>query len=362
MNDTIGVLHLVDSLALGGAEHMAVLLANNLPESRYRAYLCASRQAGALQDKIQPHVIFYNMRRKGRFDLLSVFRLAKFIRRENIGILHAHTTSLFLGVILCWMLPSLRLVWHDHFGEQGMRAHPVWLYRSFARRADIVFCVTRELADWSVHSLGLPVERVRYLPNFIETLPPITQIILPGEAGKRIVCVANIRLQKDHLTLLRALARVIQVDARAHLFLVGAETDPALAKQARQESLRLGLDAHVSWLGLRNDVPDLLEQCDIGVLSSISEGFPVALLEYGRAGLAVVSTQVGQAAEILENGRAGALVPRSDPEALAEQLIQMLQSPSVRRQFGERLQARVLREYGVESIVQRVCGIYETLI
>lgn len=363
MSDKIGVMHLVDSLASGGAEHVAVMLANNLPKKRYRAYLCASRQAGALQGKIQPHVIFYDMRRRGRFDLLAILRLAQFIHRENIHILHAHTTSLFLGAVLRLLLPSLRLVWHDHFGAQTMKTRPVWLYRPFARRVDTVFCVTRELADWSVNSLGLLLKRVYYLPNFVEALPlPKTEINLPGEVGKRIVCVANIRSQKNHLTLLRALAQVIQTDSQAHLLLVGAETDPELAKQARQVSRRLGLDVHISWLGPRSDIPDLLEQCDIGVLSSVSEGFPVVLLEYGRAGLAVVATQVGECAEILEDGQAGVLTPPSDPEALAAALVQLLQSPVLRSQFGERLQARVKREYSTVIIVQRVCRTYETLL
>ena len=68
----IGVLHLVDSLASGGAEHVAVMLANNLPQERYRSYLCASRQAGPLQSQIQPHVTFYDLRRKGNFDFFAI--------------------------------------------------------------------------------------------------------------------------------------------------------------------------------------------------------------------------------------------------------------------------------------------------
>lgn len=358
----IGVLHLVDSLAAGGTEHVAVKLANNLPEDRYRAYLCASRQAGPLQNQIQPHVMFYDLRRKRLFDVSAIMRLLEFIRREQIDLIHAHSSSLFLGATLCLLNPRLRLVWHDHFGLQGIKSRPVYLYLLFAKRANAVFSVTRELAHWSVQSLGLAKERVLYLPNFVEAQQPLSiSLDLPGTAGKRLVCVANIRLQKDHLTLLRALAQVVKVEPQCHLILVGAENDPHLANQARQESQRLGLASNVSWVGPREDVTLILANCDIGILSSVSEGFPVVLLEYGRAGLAVVATQMGECAEILENGNAGILVPPSNPDSLAAALLRLLKTSALRTQLGERLNERVKQNYSAETIVNQVCQVYEQI-
>jgi glycosyltransferase involved in cell wall biosynthesis len=363
MTHKIGVLHLVDSLASGGAEHVAVMLANNLPQERYRVYLCASRKAGALQSKIQPHVRFYDLRRKGRFDVWAILRLAQFTRHEQIDIIHAHTTSLFLGALLTLINPKLKLIWHDHFGEQENKLRPAWFYLPFARRARAVLTVTRKLGDWSVRSLGLPQERVHYLPNFVEAQASFNSTLhLPGAPDKRIVCVGNIRLQKDHLTLVRAFAQVVKSEPQAHLILIGAETDPQLAKQARQESQSLGLESNLTWLGPRDDVPAILAGCGIGVLSSVSEGFPVVLLEYGRAGLAVVAAQVGECAEILAGGEAGILVPPSNPDALAAALLRLLQSPALRTQLSARLTERVKQNYSVETIMKRVCQVYETIL
>jgi glycosyltransferase involved in cell wall biosynthesis len=307
--------------------------------------------------------MFYDLRRKSLFDVSAILRLLEFIRLERIGLIHAHSSSLFFGVTLCLLNSRLRLIWHDHFGLQGIKSRPVYLYFIFAKRANAVFSVTRELARWSVQSLGLAKERVLYLPNFVEAQQPITiSLDLPGTAGKRLVCVANIRLQKDHLTLLRAFAQVVKVDPQVHLFLVGAENDPHLANQARQESHRLGLASNVSWVGPRENVPLILANCDIGVLSSVSEGFPVVLLEYGRAGLAVVATQVGECAEILEEGEAGLLVPPSNPDSLAAALLRLLKSPALRTRLGERLNQRVKQNYSAETIVNQVCQIYEQIL
>lgn len=359
----IGVLHLVDSLASGGTEHVAVKLMNNLSQDRYRAYLCASRQAGPLQSQIQRHVTFYDLRRKGRFDVNAIMRLVRFIHREHIDIIHAHSSSLFLGTVLCLINPKLHLIWHDHFGEQGIKTRSSRLYRPFACRADAVFTVTRELARWSVQSLGLPKSRVLYLPNFIESRQSSNvPLQLPGEPGKRIVCVANIRAQKDHLTLLRALALVIRDEPQAHLLLIGAETEPHSVALARQEIQTLDLKSNLTWLGARDDVPLILTNCDIGVLSSISEGFPVVLLEYGQAELAVVATQVGECAEILKEGEAGVVVPASDPNSLATAILDLLNSPSLRNRLGKQLNERVKQNYSVENIVNQVSQVYERIL
>ncbi len=359
----IGVLHLVDSLASGGTEHVAVKLANNLPQDRYSVCLCASRQSGPLQNQIQPHVTFYDLRRKGRFDVPAIMRLVEFIRREHIDVIHAHSSSLFLGSILCLLNPRLHLVWHDHFGLQGIESRSTHLYLFSVKRANAIFAVTKELAQWSVKSLRVSKERVHYLPNFVEMQPPLNlSLDLPGKQGKRMVCVANIRAQKDHFTLLRALAQVVKVEPQAHLILVGADTDPLLAEQAREESQRLGLESNLTWLGPRGDVLDILANCDIGVLSSVSEGFPIVLLEYGQAGLAVVATQVGACAEILDEGEAGILVPSSDPAALATALLRLLQSRDLRIQLGEVLRVRVKQNYSVESIMKQVCQVYERIL
>jgi glycosyltransferase involved in cell wall biosynthesis len=363
MTRKVGVLHLVDSLDAGGAEHAAVMLANNLPQDRYSAYLCASRHAGPLQSRIQPHVRFLNLRRRHRFDVSSVCKLAQYIHQENINIIHTHMTSLFLGTILCLLNPSLRLVWHDHFGAQEITARSVFLYRPFARRAQAILTVTRQLAKWAIDSMGVLPERVLYLPNFVEQQEESTRYLnLPGERGKRIVSVANIRSQKDHFTLVRAMKSVVQVESGAQLLLVGAETDIYLAAQLRHEIQHLGLAQNITWLGSRKDVPQILGNCDIGVLSSTSEGFPIVLLEYGRARLGVVSTQVGECQEILEAGKAGILVPPSNPDCMASALLRLLNSHNLIKELGERLARRVKQNYSTDSILKQVCQVYDCIL
>ena len=102
--------------------------------------------------------------------------------------------------------------------------------------------------------------------------------------------------------------------------------------------------------------------CRFLVLSSADEGFPLALLEYGTAGLPTVATAVGQCAEVLDEGRAGILVPPGAPGQLAEALLALLQSPAQRTVLGKQLHQRVQAVYSPSHIVEQICQIYDTLL
>lgn len=356
----IGVLHLIDTLDPGGAETVAVDLANHLPRERYRPFLGTTRREGFLAGRILPDVGRLSLERSRTLDVLALGRLSSFLRRERISIVHAHSTSLFTAILGTFTQPEVRVVWHDHFGRFGDEERPPWLYGPVVRRAAGVIAVNEALARWSREELG--AERVWYLPNFAADLPPGPVPELPGEPGRRIVCVANLRAQKDHPTLLAAMARVAREEPAAHLLLVGAEVEPGAAARVMELRRSLGLEDRVSLLGRREDVPAVLRACDIGVLSSSAEGFPLALLEYGTAGLATAATRVGQCAELLEDGRAGLLVPPGDPGRLADALLALLRSPDLRRRLGERLRERVRSRYSSAAAMEKLEGVYHALL
>ena len=340
-SERIGVAHLIDSLSIGGAERVAVNLANLLPTDRYSTYLCATREEGPLSKLVAPHVSLVTLHRTGRIGFAALRRFIALIHARRIRILHAHGTSLFFGRLAGW-LSGVPVVWHDHYGRCELDDRPVWSYRLAARNIGGVIAVNRPLVEWSRRRLGIPAGRVRYIPNLIEfaqsTPGPES---LPGNPGRRIVCVANFRPQKDHVTLLRAMSIVRRFAPCPHLLLVGDTADSPYLNLVRKTSSDLGLDDVVSFLGQREDVPAILRACDIGVLSSVSEGLPLALLEYGKAGLAPVVTNVGQCREVIDNGRVGICVPPSQPERLAEALTLLLNSTSRRLTLGQMFQERV---------------------
>ena len=226
-----------------------------------------------------------------------------------------------------------------------------------------MIAVNEPLAEWSRSRLEVPADRVWYIPNFVCT-PPAEETLpeLPGSAGHRVVCVANLRPEKDHENLLHAMRYVVRHVPNAHLLLLGNGGDPVCTGQITEAMARDGLAGHVTWLGARSDVSAVLKACDVGVLSSASEGMPLALLEYGMNGLASVATRVGQCAEVLEDGHAGLVVPSSSPVSLAEAIISLLNTPERRKRFGERLRQRTRRAYSAEACVHKICDVYDRVL
>src|SRR5437868_4806246 len=96
----IGVMQITDTLAAGGLERVAVNLANGLPLDSYRSYLCTTRQGGALEEQLSPHVVTVHLSRKGRFDFAAIRKLSTYISSQRIQILHAHGTSLFISALV----------------------------------------------------------------------------------------------------------------------------------------------------------------------------------------------------------------------------------------------------------------------
>jgi glycosyltransferase involved in cell wall biosynthesis len=356
-------MHIVDSLTAAGRERMAVNLVNALPRTRFTAYLCTTRQEGPLADLVAKDVGRLRLNRRWRYDLMALYRLVAFNQAHGIHILHAHDESLFLAVLASLFPPYPAVVWHDHYGQYLMQERPVWLYRLPIKRVSQIIAVNQPLAEWSRRRLGVPAERVCYIPNFVcssaghEALPT-----LPGTSGSRIVCVANLRAQKDHLTLLRAMALMIEQVPTVHLLLVGAATEPEYSDVVRREIVQQGLEGNITLMGLRQDVYAILQACDIGALSSASEGLPLALIEYGMAKLAAVATNVGQCAEVLDEGQAGMLVPPASPEQLAAALLSLLKYPKRRLALGRQLYRRVQERYSPGPVIEQVCQVYKRVL
>ena len=359
-SEGIGVLQVTDSLALGGAERVAVNLANLLPRSRYRVHLCATREAGPLLDVLAGDVPTLMLERRTRLDEPgAVRRWVQYVRKHRIEIIHCHKDTIFLAALAAPFLPGTQLLWHDHFGSYAFLKRPGWLYRIANWRTRGILSVNEPLVDWAVKDVGFPADRVWYVPNFVmehEAGDPEGE--LPGIAGSRIVNVANLRLQKDQINLVRAMAHVTTEVPEAHVLIVGSDHG-GYRERVEQEIAALGLQDNVSILGARCDVPAILSHCDIGVLSSESEGLPLSLIEYGMAGLASVSTRVGQCPDVLADGSAGLLVPTKDPEALARGLLHLLTKPAERETFARVFRRHAEMHYGPETGIRKVTEIYD---
>src|SRR5262249_41673946 len=125
---------------------------------------------------------------------------------------------------------------------------------------------------------------------------------------------------------------------------------------------RLGLlPDGVEFLGERDDVPALLREADMLVLTSDDEGVPNVVLEAMAAGLPVVATPAGDTPDIVEDGVTGLIVPIGDASAIADRIVALSASPQRCRQLGQAGRERVARRYRVDGLAERLIDIYRSI-
>lgn len=174
------------------------------------------------------------------------------------------------------------------------------------------------------------------------------------------LAVGRIEAPKDYPTMLYAFQKVCLNRPEARLVVVGKGE---LESQIRELTVELGLQSCVRFLGLRTDIPELLNAADAYVMSSAWEGMPMVLLEAHASGLPVVATDVGANRDVVQEGVSGFLVPARNPDALAAAMLRMMELPEEeRRQMGLAGRQWVEDNYSLERIVDRWESLYFKLL
>jgi glycosyltransferase involved in cell wall biosynthesis len=179
----------------------------------------------------------------------------------------------------------------------------------------------------------------------------------PGRTPPKIVMVARFEPQKDHTTLLRALAGLRDLAWSVDLIGEGPGT-PAMRALAEE----LGIGERIRFLGHRMDVHRLLAEAQIAVLTTNWEGLPLSILEAMRAGLPVVASDVGGIAETIRDGETGYLVTRGAVPQVRERLGRLLGDAALRGAFGAAGRAYYERQFTLEHCVNRTLDVYESVV
>lgn len=347
------VLQLIDSLAAGGAERIAVNYANGLSERISFSALVATREEGLLKEQLKKEVAYLFLNRKSTLDYSAILRLRSFIKKNKIAIVHAHGTSFFIAFLLKITYPTVRIYWHEHFGARVKET--LWKNMELflcSRFFAVVFVVNPQLKGWVKEKLFF--KNVFFIPNFaIMDEIHADKKILEGDYGKRIVCLANLKKPKNHLAILIAFEKLQLQEKGWSLHFVGKIYNDSYSEVITTFISQNNLSNSVFLLDVRNDISAILSQATIGILASTAEGFPVSLLEYGLAELVVLSTNVGYCAELIQENYSGYLFDPLVPFDLQRQLNSIINESNVnRRQLGLNLRKKITECYSKESVIE----------
>jgi glycosyltransferase involved in cell wall biosynthesis len=356
------ILQVIDSLEAGGAERMAVNYANALAKKIQFSGLVATRKEGALLGQLSNEVSYLYLNKKNAIDLKSLFRLRKFVQINNVEVIHAHSTSFFLAFLLKLTCPSLKLIWHDHYGNsEFLSKRPSLGLKVTLPFFNGIIAVNQQLKIWAKQKLHF--RNVIYLPNFpSQENEVVEQTILQGIEGKRIVSLANLRVQKNHFLLLEV-AKKVQISHPEWTFhLVGKDFEDNYSKKLKALILDYNLENTVYIYGSKQDVKNILEQSTIAILTSQSEGLPVALLEYGWYGKPIVVTNVGEIPLLIQDGVNGFLVESGATQLFYDSIVKLIENDTLRDDYGKALQKTIINIYSEQTIIHQYLDWLENSI
>lgn len=230
---------------------------------------------------------------------------------------------------------------------------------------DRVVTVSQAVAD-DLARRGVPRHKLRVVPTGIDLwrfdpariTPTLRDELGLGPEALLVGTVAILRNKKGHRDLLSAIPGVLAQVGNAHFVIAG---DGPQEAKLKAETARLGLSAHVHFLGLRRDVPEILRALDLFVLPTREEALGTAFLEAQAMGVPVIGTRVGGVPETIREGETGLLVPPGDPQALAAALIQLLTDPARRAAFARAARPWVETHFGIEQMGAGMLAVYEEL-
>ncbi len=340
----VTICQLLLSLEPGGAEVLAARIARQLRDDYRFVFVCLETM-GRLGEELQADGFpVHVLDKRPGIHWKTIRGLGSLIRREGIDLVHAHHYgAFFYGAMarLPWGRPPVLLTEHGRlFPDRVQRSH-LLVNRLLLGRDDRFFGVGEGVRVALIENEGFPRDRVGVIYNGVDTAAfhdagrvreDVRHQLRLAPGDFVILQAARLQPIKDHATAIRAMARVAATRSDIRLLLAGdGSCDREIAAQIDGQ----GLQTQVLRLGLRSDVKRLLAAADMVLLSSVSEGIPLSLIEGMAAGLPVLATRVGGIPEVVEEGRTGLLVAAGDDEAMAWQILRLAEDPVRRERMGQ---------------------------
>ena len=365
MTDGLAIVHFVESLENGGLERVVVDLATAQHKRGIQVSVACLFRHGLLADELKAQgVDVLCLERRSGLDKSCIERLRSQLIDSKATVLHTHNQMAhYYGVFASRGLSVRRVNTRHGMGAHGAFSRREALYRMSLPFTDAVVSVCQANQQLMRRKLMWGARHSVVQPNGIR-LEHILTRDSDGRAYAReqlglsegqfcFGTVARLNLMKNQALLLRAFAQLPADKSR--LVLIG---DGPERENLEQLAAQLDISSTTHFLGLRNDVAQLLCGMDVFVLPSLSEGYSLALLEASAAALPIIATDIGGNSEIVAQGTSGLLVPSEDQCALADAMQAMVAEPSRVEQYGRAGRESTLRVASLDAMVDGYTDIY----
>ena len=362
------ILQISSASSFGGGERYVADLTNALHERGHDLYLAVRPRSPLIEHVGLPAAKVKTLPLRNALDVQSAHELARFVRRQQIEVVHAHMARDYsLAAYAARRNRDTKFVVTRHVlfplnrlhRQTLARAHRVIAVSNAVARELRSQRVTRDDLITVVHN-GIDTERFAHAligfdrTEFLRSKGLPVDSLLVGSIGE-------LRTLKRHDDFIRAAAIVAQRFPQSQFVLAGVDTSPSgeVRQQLEQLVTQLQLNDRFRFLGWLDDAAELLAAVDVFVSASETESFGLAIAEAMAVGTAVVATETDGACEVIENQKSGLLVPISDPPRLAQAVATLLANEAQRKEIGGRAQHEVRSRFSLRRMVEEIERIYK---
>ena len=299
---------------------------------------------------------------------LANFRTGWRLRSGRPGLLHLHSTELYGGLPWASACSGLRSVVHVHLEQDESTVR--WAFR---QHPDLVITCASFLVDNIRRYLPPQSQdqlRIEAVPNCIDTemYQPGDRIAMKQKLGAKphvplVLMLANLAPHKGQETALRAIALLKEQGTEVQCWLAGIERDEQKTYETKLQQLAIDLkiDQCVTFLGFRDDAPELLHAADFFLLPSTREGLPLSVLEAQASGVPVLAAPTSGTPEVIQHQHTGFLIPADDAAGYAHQIAELISKPDQANRITERALQQVRSKHNVEAYCERIWELYQAL-
>ena len=370
----LNILFCIEYLAYGGTEKQLMALVEGLNRERFIPHVCCLRssaignnritEAAELFDRLKCKKIqldFVSLRNIGSY--FELLRLVKFIKKNRIEVIQTYFQDPTLLALLAGKLCGVKHIiacfrdmafWYQRMTDHKMR----FIYRLCTHYIANSEAVRRKY----MRLFGLPEDKFTVIYNGVDVRDQMLPFEHSDINSQDVVVgiIANLnRSVKRVDVFLRAAAHVMKQKSGIRFVVIGdGELKAGLISYANN----LGLNKSVDFIGRVSDIRQCLSKVDIGAVSSDSEGFSNAVLEFMASGIPVVATDVGGNSEIIENGINGFLVPRGDYRSLGERIVQLATESEMFLKMRANALKTVCRNYSFKQSIESYEDFYQRFL
>lgn len=358
-NNATNILYMIDNLAYGGTEKQLVELIRNLDRSRFRPHLCTLKPSNNLYEELDIPKIYLDFTSYTHFSLFTkIISLNKFITANKIQIIQTFFQDPFLLAAMIKPFHRVKLI--GSFRDLGF-----WRKRSETRKMRLAYpyfsgfiANSQAVKEHFVATDGIRPEKIEVIYNGFDSQLLDQKYSLNHQRENKLIVgiVGNFNRQVKKVDdFIRAAAIVHRQKPDTRFVIVG---DGELRNDLESLATQLGVLDKIEFTGRVEHPMQFIRDFSVGVITSETEGFCNAIVEYMAFGIPVVATNVGGNPELVVDGENGFLVPVGSPETLAERIVCLLDDASLRSTIGKRNEEKISKKYSIPVMIEKHSDYY----